>query len=265
VAKGRSKGRSYRAIAEYYDAENEHHAMLEQDVPFFLGHLPKSRPQRILELAVGTGRAAIPLAQAGHRVVGVDYAPDMLAIARRKRDAVALGERQLELIRGDATRLDLGRRFDWVCIFFNTFLVFTTVEEQDRVLSAVVRHMKPNGRFWVDIFQPNLTLLAQERSEDLEPRLFYVPRYQRTVLKTTDVRRDPSRQVQRVTFRYKWLDEFSREHRERQDFDLTFIFPRELRLLLERNGLEIERLYGNYDGGKLDADSPRIIAVCRFR
>jgi ubiquinone/menaquinone biosynthesis C-methylase UbiE len=84
----------YRAIAEYYDAENANHRVLEEDVPFFLGQLPK-RCQRILELAVGTGRAAIPLAQAGHAVVGIDYAPDMLDIAWRKRDAVGLTEKQL--------------------------------------------------------------------------------------------------------------------------------------------------------------------------
>ena len=81
----------YRAIAEYYDAENADEPMLQQDVPFFLGQLPRRR-QQVLELAVGTGRAAVPIAQAGHRVVGVDYADDMLAIARRKRDAGGLGD-----------------------------------------------------------------------------------------------------------------------------------------------------------------------------
>src|SRR3954469_3156498 len=87
----------YRAIAEYYDAENADHPVLEQDVPFFMGQLPMRR-QSILELAVGTGRAAIPLAQGGHRVVGVDYDDKMLDIGRRKRDAVGLSERQLSLI-----------------------------------------------------------------------------------------------------------------------------------------------------------------------
>ena len=74
-----------------------------------------------MELAVGTGRAAIPIAQAGHRVVGVDYAADMLAIASRKRDAVGLGEKELTLIEADMLKLDLGERFDRVCVFFNTF------------------------------------------------------------------------------------------------------------------------------------------------
>ena len=65
----------YRAIADYYDAEYEGSEMLLQDVPFFLGHLPARRRLKVLELAVGTARAAIPIAQAGHRVTGVDYAP----------------------------------------------------------------------------------------------------------------------------------------------------------------------------------------------
>src|SRR5690242_3742366 len=116
----------YRAIAEYYDAEYADKAMLREDVPFFLAHLPK-KSQCVLELAAGTGRAAIAIAQAGHRVVGVDYANDMLAIARRKRDAMELSDRQLELLHGDVLKLNLRRRFDWVCIFFNTFLNFTTL------------------------------------------------------------------------------------------------------------------------------------------
>src|SRR5688572_17025686 len=111
----------YRAIAEYYDFEYEHMQMLRQDVPFLLRHLPK-KPQSILELATGTARAAIPLAQAGHRVVGVDYAKDMLAIARRKRDSVGLTDRELRLVHGDVSRLDLRQKFDWIVILFNTFL-----------------------------------------------------------------------------------------------------------------------------------------------
>ena len=253
--------KQYKAIAEYYDPENEHHRMLQEDVPFFLGQLPRRR-QTILELAAGTGRAAIPLAQAGHAVVGVDYAQDMLDIALRKRDAVGLTDKQLELLYADALQLDLGRTFDWVCIFFNTFLAFSTLEQQDRVLQAVRRHLAPRGRFWLDIFQPSLTLLAQEFSSSLEPMAFYVPQFERTVFKTTAVRRDPSRQLQHVTFHYTWYDANGRAHHQRTTFDLTFIFPRELQILLERNGLRIEEMYGNYDGGTLNADSPRIIVRC---
>src|SRR6478672_3895480 len=96
----------YRAIAEYYDAEYAELEMLRHDVPFFLGQLPRRpKPQSVLELAVGTARAAIPIAQAGHRVVGVDYARDLLGIARRKAEAAGLRERELSLQLADVRTL----------------------------------------------------------------------------------------------------------------------------------------------------------------
>ena len=52
------------------------------------------------------------------------------------------------------------------------------------------------------------------------------------------------------------------EHKERIDFDMTYLFPRELGILLERNGLRVEKMFGNYDGSRLRANSPRIIARC---
>ena len=250
----------YRHVAEYYDAEYARNAMLEQDVPFFLGQLPKRR-QTILELAVGTGRAAIPMAQAGHTVVGVDYAKDMLDIARRKRDGVGLSDRNLQLVYTDVTQLDLGRRFDWICIFFNTFLAFSTLDEQDRVLQAVRRHMKPAGRFWIDIFNPDLSMIADPKVDHLEPQAFFVPRFGRTVSMTTSLRRIGS-QIQHVTFHYTWFDEFGRQKKEKTEFDMTYIFPRELQILLERNGLKIERIWGNYDATPVVVSSPRIIARC---
>jgi SAM-dependent methyltransferase len=253
----------YRAIAEYYDAEYAESRLLAQDVPFFLDHLPKGR-QDVLELCVGTARAAIPIAQAGHRVVGVDYDADLLAIGRRKRDGVGLTDRQLDLQLGDALALDLGRRFDWVAIFFNTLLAFPTLAEQDRLLGTVVRrHLKPGGRFWLDIFNPDLNLLVHPRSTELDPHVFHVAALDRTVASTTDIRRDAAAQTQEVTFNYTWFDPAGRRHRERNRFTMTWLFPRELQLLLERNGLRIEHLYGNYDGSGVTDGCPRLIACCR--
>jgi ubiquinone/menaquinone biosynthesis C-methylase UbiE len=254
--------KSYRAIAEYYDAENEHHDMLRFDVPTLLRHLPKRR-QTVLELATGTARAAIPIAKAGHQVVGVDYAADMLEIARQKRDAAKISARNLSLVRANVLDLRLKKKFDWVVLLFNTMLAFPTLDDQDQLLQTVVRHLKPTGKFWVDLFNPNLALLAKPRSDNLDPVIFHVPKLNRTVFRNTTVVRDTTAQFQRVTFNYHWFDAEGREHAERVAFALTFIFPRELRILLERNGLKIEKLYGDYSGSPLNLNSPRIIALCR--
>ncbi len=253
--------RRYRDTAAYYDAENERHEMLQSDVPFFLGQLP-GKKQSILEIGTGTGRAAIPIAQAGHRVVGVDYVPEMLEIARRKRDGVGLKEKELALVEADAMKLDLGKKFDWVCIFFNTMLAFTTLEEQDQLLQSVVRHMKPRGRFFLDLFNPDYAMLAKSSEKGLERDAFFVPEMNRTVFRETEITRDMSKQIMHVGFRYKWFDEFGQEKRQKFEFDMTCIFPRELVLLLERNGLRVEELWGNYDGTEFGDDSPRMIARC---
>ena len=254
----------YRAIAEYYDFENERLDWLQRDVPFFLRHLPRRRHLEVLELACGTGRAAIPIAQAGHRVVGIDYAQDMLDIAARKRDAVGLTARELKLVHGDVLKFDLHRRFDVVAIFFNTFLAFTRLEEQDRLLDHVRRHLHPRGMFWLDVFQPNLALLAQHVTRGIEPSMFFVPSLNRTIYTDADIRVEPSKQLQHVTFNYRWFDERGQEKRAKREFDITFLFPRELRMLLERNGFMVEKVYGDYGGEPLGADSPRMIARCRL-
>lgn len=256
--------KNYRAIAEYYDAEYADKQMLQEDVPFLLAHLP-ARRRTILEIAAGTGRVAIPLAQAGHRVVGFDNAKDMLAIARRKRDAVGLTDRELKLVHADALKLDLGQRFDVACVLFNTFLNFTTLDRQDRLLQRIGEHLKPRGRLWIDIFNPDLDLMAEPESYDIDPSIFYVHSLDRTVQRTVDVERNNVDQQQRVTFKYCWYDLKGNAYAEQVAFDLTFMFPRELRLLLERNGFEIVNLWGDYDGSKLTDGSPRIICDARLK
>jgi SAM-dependent methyltransferase len=253
----------YTNIADYYDAENERLEMLRCDIPFFLDRIG-GRKLSVLELAAGTARAAIPIAQAGHAVVGVERDPRMLEIARRKRDAVGLSDKQLRLVRGDVLTIHLRRRFDVVCIFFNTLLGFTTLPQQDKLLQNVRRHLKPRGRFWLDIFHPDHSLLAMSVQKKMESHVFYAAALDRTVMMSVDVRRDMSRQWMEVTFNYTWFDGRGREHRQKAKFDMTAIFPRELQILLERNGFRIEKLYGNYDGSPLKASSPRMIASCRI-
>lgn len=255
---------SYQALPEFYDAEYHDNPMLQEDVPFLLSRLPQ-RPCRILEIAVGTARAAIPLAQAGHRVVGIDNDAAMLRLARQKRDAVGLDDEHLPLVRQDALKLKLPQRFDWAIILFNTFLNFITLKDQDALLSRVSAHLRRGGRLWLDIFNPNLDLLAAGRAADLDPILFYVPSLDRTVQRLTDVRVDLANQLQRITFHYHWFQDEGELRRARIRFQLTWLFPRELRLLLERHGFVLEQLFGNHDGSAVSAGSPRLIAQCRKR
>jgi ubiquinone/menaquinone biosynthesis C-methylase UbiE len=259
------KDASYRAIAAYYDAEYESNHLLDHDTPFMLSHMPK-RAARVLELCCGTARAAIPVAEAGHRVVGVDYDAALLAIARRKRDMSGISESRLSLVRQNVLKLKLDERFDWAFLLFNTLLNFTTLADQDRLVSRVAAHLKPGGRFWVDLFHPDLSILAEAHHAHYDSATFYVHELDRSVHRTTEIRRSDTRsQVQQLTFHYAWADAGGDVHHEKIEFELTWMFPRELVLLLERHGFVVEALYGDYDASPITPDSPRIIALAKKR
>lgn len=252
----------YRAIAEFYDAEYEQSEMLRRDVPFLLSHMPK-RPCDVLEMAVGSGRAAIPLAQAGHRVTGVDYDADILAIARRKRGFVGLGERQLKLVKADVLRVNLKRKFDWVVLLFNTFQNFTTIRQMDQFLQNCRRHLKPDGRLWIDVAHPVPELLTRKRWEKLDAMKFQDPSTGRTITRTLTIELDDHLPVQHMSFEYRWR-EGGKGRCETIQFDMTWVWPREMELLLERNGFDVIKMFGDHAGAAVSADSSRVIALAKL-
>ncbi|MDB5328755.1 MAG: Methyltransferase type 11 [Phycisphaerales bacterium] len=255
----------YQAIAAYYDAEYSSNDLLDNDVPFLMAHLPK-RPAKILELCCGTARAAIPLVQAGHKVTGVDVDADLLHIARRKCDSVGITEKQLPIVKADVRTFKTDDRFDWAVLLFNTLLNFTTLADQDLLLANVNAHLKRGGRFWVDIFNPDLSILGEPHHPHFDSATFYVPEFDRSVHRTTEEKRSAERpQLQEMTFHYTWADSDGELHHEESKFNMTWMMPRELTLLLERHGFTVEYLYGDYDGSDVAPDSPRLIACAKKR
>lgn len=256
---------TYRALPEFYDDEYADLSMLQRDAGFLLSKLPKQR-RDVLMLACGTGRVAIPIAQAGHRVVGVDIDPKMLGAAERKRDFVGLHARELSFATQDLLALDLGtKRFDVAAIVFNTFLLFTTLPEQDRVLQHAARHLKRGGTMWIDIFNPDLARIAEDEAINADVKMFLSRELNTGVQRLTHIRDTGKPQVRETTFEYRWFDEKRRAHKRVVKFELTYLFPRELTMLLERNGFIVEACFGNYDGSPVTSNSPRIIAVARKR
>ncbi len=217
----------------------------------------------MLELCCGTGRACIPMAQAGHSVVGVDIDGAMIERAAQKRDLTGISKKRLELLAGDALSIRLKRKFDCVAILFNTFFNFATIRQQDQVLSTICHHLKPTGRVYLDVFFPNIELLAEPRSIHHSPTVFFVPERNLTVYRDVEIVRIMRDSTQKVTFHYRWFEQDGRERRKRIQFTMTWAWPREMRLLLNRHGLEVEEMFGDYDGSAVTNDSTRMITVAR--
>jgi SAM-dependent methyltransferase len=101
-----------------------------------------------LELAVGTGRIAVPLAARGVRVAGIELSPDMTAQLRKKTDAIPVAIGDMSTTRVEGT-------FSLVYIVANSLLNVTTQDGQAAAVANAAAHLAPGGCFVAEVVVPN--------------------------------------------------------------------------------------------------------------
>lgn len=216
----------------------------------------------VLELGVGTGRVAIPLARAGWEVWGIDLSEAMLARARCQAGQ-ALDER-LHLLPGDMRDVELGRQFDLIFAALGTFHHLLTPDDQRACLRCVQRHLAPGGLFVCDL-RP-LLFSAWEQGASV-PLLHdwtrVLPSTGETVVKLRSVRAEPARQVQHETHIYDRLSADGAVRRVVTTVDLRFTTRYEMKGLLREAGLELDQAYGDFDLSPYDDASEYLITVAR--
>jgi SAM-dependent methyltransferase len=138
-----------REVAEAYDAASA--PMFDPEVldptVDFLEELAASGP--VLELAVGTGRVALPLAARGVLVSGIDLSPDMVERLRAKP-----GADRVAVTIGDMTTTRVAGSFNLVCLVWNAIMNVTTQEDQVAVFTNASAHLRPGGCFVVEVAVP---------------------------------------------------------------------------------------------------------------
>ena len=119
---------------------------------------------RALELGIGTGRIALPLAALGVEVHGVDASEAMVAELRRKP-----GGPDIPVTIGDFADFSLDIRYDLVFVAFNTLFSLPSQDAQTRCFETVARHLSAGGVFVIEAFVPNVARLArgEEVSADI--------------------------------------------------------------------------------------------------
>ncbi len=221
----------------------------------------------ILEYGAGNGRIALPLARRGHTVTGVDHSRAMARDFEAKREAEEESvKNRLTIEVGDMREVTLGKRFELVLCTFNTALHLNTREDVERFFDKVHRHLRPSGRFIVDLSVPVAADLARdpEKSQGVPPFRYPgigVVRYREIF----DY--DPITQVLDVTMSFVPKDPVRVEKELRRGFSTKLthrqFFPREWEALLHYNGFEVESVQGSYSGGALDRDSDVMIWIAR--
>ena len=236
----------YAFVADLYDYVVPYQT--RPDVPFFV-EAASAGGGPVLEVGCGTGRILIPTARAGITITGLDLSPHMLAICRQNLlDEPPEVQGRVDLVEADMRTFDLGRRFSLVTLPFRPFQHLTTVEDQLACLETLHRHLEPDGRLILDLFNPSLEALTRdnigEETEDLPP--FTMPDGRRVTRWSKIVSRDPFNQVIQVELIYYVTHPDGRKERLVHAFPMRYLFRFEAEHLLVRSGFTIEHLYGDY-------------------
>jgi SAM-dependent methyltransferase len=153
----------YDTIAELYDPWSR---SVTEDVGFYVAESRKSGGT-VVELGVGTGRIAIPIAEKGKRVIGVDSSREMLAACRRRAEAVGVAE-LLDLRLGDLRNPPLDEQVPLVICPFRSYLHLADDGERIEALEAARRSLVPGGRLIFDVFEPKPDDIAETHGRWLE-------------------------------------------------------------------------------------------------
>ena len=227
----------YDAWADRYD---DRPAGGAADVPFYVG-LAREADGPLVELAVGTGRVAIPVAQAtGRRVVGIDSSRAMLARARER--AVEAGV-ELDLREGDIRQLEIDEPAALIYCPGRSLLHLPTWADRRRCFERVTASLQPNGRFaWnAFAFDHQIASAVDGRHADTSPG---VPLPHTIRYSVADNRVD-------IT-----LDDGGTG-------SLWWATKNEWLGLLDVAGLRLEALYGGFAGEPLDDTSHEYVFVAR--
>ena len=223
----------YDAFAPIYDVWS---ADMTEDVDFYVD-LAREADGPVVELAVGTGRVAIPVAQrTGKRVIGIDSSPAMLEAAQERAAAAGV---ELDLREGDMRDLSLGETVSLVYCPYRALLHLPTWADRRRTFERVATGLRPGGRFaWnAFVFDPHIAarLDGTWQDEPMRHHLHYSP---------PDGRIDIE------------LEDGSR-------ISLWSLSRGEWEGLLDVTGLETEALYGWFDRRPFDEDSREFVWIAR--
>jgi SAM-dependent methyltransferase len=230
----------YDEIAEIYDPWSR---SVTEDVDFYVERaLASGGP--VVELAVGTGRIAIPIARAGVRVIGVDSSPAMLTLARRAAEDAGVVDR-LDLRLGDLREPPVSQRAPLVVCPFRSLLHMETETEKLRAIRAAHALLEPDGHFVFDVFAPSREDIAETNGRWLErePGIFE--------------RADWDEESRTLSLSVRSSDGAA------TTFGLHWLSAPEWLELLDDAELEVEALYGWFDGRPYDGEEDMVFVTRR--
>lgn len=201
-------------------------------------------PGNILELAIGTGRMALPLAARGLDVSGFDASAEMLDILKSKP-----GGADIPTWVANMASFDLGQQFDFAFLVFNTLYNLTSQQDQVSCFQHVAKHLKPGGKFLVEAFMPSRETFEQDQAV----RTKFVG-YDRVWLEA--VQHDAVKQ----SLNYQRI-RIDKNGTELKPLPMRYVWPSELDLMAQLAGLSPVARWGGWQKQPLTSSSSFYVIV----
>lgn len=198
----------------------------------------------ILELAIGTGRIALPLQELGHTISGIEGSPEMVAKLQEKP-----GGDQIDVAIGDMADVDIDGSFDHVCLVFNTLFNLPSQDAQVRCFSNVAQKLNAGGTFLVETFVPDLSGFVDHQRVQTN-------RLDRNSVWIEAATHDPVRQM----FEFQRI-RISENGTKLVPLPMRYAWPSEMDLMAKLAGLKLIERWGSWDRTVFDADSKMHISV----
>jgi SAM-dependent methyltransferase len=245
-------------LAELYDLDC---GAYREDIPYYRS-LARKCSEPILELGVGTGRVAVPLAESGLAIWGLDASPAMLARARCRADARA--KTSLHLIEGRLEDFDLEPRFGLAYAAFGTLHHLIDEDAIRSCMRLVARHLAPGGTFACDL-RP---LHFEDWEEGDSVPLFHDwsrphPRTGDPVMKFRAVRNNAVQRIKLEAATFDLVSSNGTLRRLTHETALRYFAAEELKAFIVESGMQLEGVYGGYRGEPYSEDGDHMIVVAR--
>lgn len=225
------------------------------DLPFYSRWLKKRKNGNILELCCGTGRLTIPLSQEGYHITGVDNSTSMLKQAIDKANGLKVS---VKFVESDIRTLDLTEVYDIIFIPFNSIHHLYNNQDFFDVLIGVKKHLKKDGYFIFDCFNPDIHYIVHSEKEENIIAEYSAKDGREVVIKQTMVYENET-QINRIKWHYFINGEFD----SIQNMDMRLFFPKELDAYLSMYGFKVIHKFGGFKEEIFENKSEKQIFVCK--
>jgi ubiquinone/menaquinone biosynthesis C-methylase UbiE len=249
----------YNTIARYYDAENED---MTADLELYSA-LAEELGGPVLDVGCGTGRVMLHLAIAGHRASGIDISPAMLERGRRKLNNRIDLQDLVTFYEGNALDFHFPEKYPLILIPYNGLMHFRSVEDLNKLLKNLAGSLAPDGLMVIDMPNAGETFATIDDGAVTLERSFVEPDSGNFVMQQSVSTLNRTEQLQYITWMYDEIGPDSVVRRTVANQTLRYIFPTELDLLLQVNGLRRTERYGDYDQGPFEEGCPRLLVMAQ--